>query len=92
MTRVAKNNAIFSLFAAKFGMKVKRCFSFSDTNNTVQLVDDNGCPDPKIISPFKYDRAVGMAEATIFSMFKFPESNRVHFQCDILVCKGKQTA
>ena len=26
----------------KFGMKVKRCFSFSDTNNTVQLVDDNG--------------------------------------------------
>ena len=23
-------------------------------------------------------------------MFKFPNSNRVHFQCDILVCKGEQ--
>ena len=31
-----------TLFLGKFGMKVKRCFSFSDTNNTVQLVDDRG--------------------------------------------------
>ena len=31
-----------ALFLGKFGMKVKRCFSFSDTNNTVQLVDDKG--------------------------------------------------
>ena len=68
-------------------MKVKRCFSFSDTNNTVQLVDDKGCPDPKIMSEFVYDRENGMAEARIFSMFKFPESSRVHFQCDIIVCR-----
>ena len=70
-------------------MKVRRCFSFSDTNNTVQLVDDKGCPDPKIMSEFVYDRQKGMAEAKIFSMFKFPESSRVHFQCDIIVCRGK---
>ena len=69
-------------------MKVRRCFSFSDTNNTVQLVDDKGCPDPKIMSEFVYDRQKGMAEAKIFSMFKFPESSRVHFQCDIVVCQG----
>ena len=69
-------------------MKVRRCFSFSDTNNTVQLVDDKGCPDPKIMSEFVYDRQKGMAEAKIFSMFKFPESSRVHFQCDIIVCRG----
>ncbi len=69
-------------------MKVKRCFSFSDTNNTVQLVDDNGCADPKIVSPFTYDRTKGTAEAKIFSMFKFPESSRVHFQCDIIICRG----
>ena len=30
------------LFLGKFGMRVKRCFSFSDTNNTVQLIDDRG--------------------------------------------------
>ena len=69
-------------------MKVKRCFSFSDTNNTVELVDERGCPDPNIMSDFDYNNVEGVAEATLYSMFKFPESNRVHFQCDILVCKG----
>ena len=46
------------------------------------------CPQRNIISPFVYDKSRGMAEAKLFSMFKFPESNRVHFQCDILVCRG----
>ena len=41
------------------------------------------------MSAFKYDVANGKAEAKLYSMFKFPESNRVHFQCDILVCNGK---
>ena len=35
-----------------------------------------------------YDRLSGTAEAKLFSMFKFPDSNRVHFQCDIVICKG----
>jgi len=73
----------------QFGMKVKRCFSFSDTNNTVQLVDERGCPEKNIMSAFKYDVATGKAEAKLYSMFKFPESNRVHFQCDILVCNAR---
>ena len=47
------------------------------------------CPERNIISPFVYDKENGRAEATLYSMFKFPDSNRVHFQCDILVCKGK---
>lgn len=46
------------------------------------------CPDKDIMSPFKYNRISGTAEAQLYSMFKFPESNRVHFQCDILVCRG----
>ena len=37
-----KLRAHFSRPDGKFGMKVKRCFSFSDTNNTVKLVDDRG--------------------------------------------------
>jgi len=71
-----------------FGMKVKRCFSFSDQNSTVELVDERGCPEPSIMSEFSYDRLSGTAEAKLFSMFKFPDSNRVHFQCDIVICKG----
>merc|ERR1711936_767816 len=42
------------------------------------------------ISQFQYDREAGTAEARLFSMFKFPESNRVHFQCDIVICKGEK--
>jgi len=76
-----------TLVKSQFGMRVKRCFSFSDTNNTVQLVDDKGCPERNILSAFVYDKEKGRAEATLYSMFKFPDSNRVHFQCDILVCK-----
>lgn len=84
-----KLRAYFSQSDGKFGMKVKRCFSFSDTNNTVQLVDDNGCPDPNILSPFTYNPIRGTAEATLYSMFKFPESKRAHFQCDIAICRGR---
>ena len=69
-------------------MKVRRCFSFSDRNTTVELVDGQGCPDPAIMSQFTYDGLTGTAQAKLFSMFKFPESNRVHFQCDIVICKG----
>ncbi len=46
------------------------------------------CPNPNIMSEFKYNRLQGIAEAKLFSMFKFPQSNRVHFQCDIVLCKG----
>ena len=46
------------------------------------------CPERNILSAFVYDKEKGTAEATLYSMFKFPDSNRVHFQCDILVCKG----
>jgi len=81
--------AHISHYDGSFGMKVRRCFSFSDRNTTVELVDGSGCPDSSIMSPFSYDRLSGTAEARLYSMFKFPESNRVHFQCDIVVCKGE---
>jgi len=81
--------AHISHYDGSFGMKVRRCFSFSDMNTTVQLVDGSGCPDPAIMSQFSYDSLTGTAQAKLFSMFKFPESNRVHFQCDIVICKGE---
>jgi len=71
------------------GLRVQRCFSFSDTNNSVALLDAAGCPIRRIMSDFRYDVVRGTAEATVYSMFKFPESHRVHIQCDILVCPEK---
>ena len=32
---------------------MKRCFSFSDQNSTVELVDERGCPEPTIMSEFR---------------------------------------
>ena len=82
--------AHISQYDGSVGMRVRRCFSFSDLNTTVELVDHRGCPDRSIMSQFQYDSEAGTAEARLFSMFKFPESNRVHFQCDIVICKGEQ--
>lgn len=45
--------------------------------------------NPRVISQFKYDEKSGAADAILYSMFRFPESSEVHFQCDIAVCKGK---
>ena len=42
-----------------FGMKVKRCFSFSDQNSTVELVDERGCPEPTIMSEFRCKPVMG---------------------------------
>ena len=81
--------AHISQYDGSVGMRVRRCFSFSDLNTTVELVDNRGCPDRSIMSQFQYDSKAGTAEASLFSMFKFPESNRVHFQCDIVICKGE---
>jgi len=81
--------AHISQYDGSVGMRVRRCFSFSDLNTTVELVDNRGCPDRSIMSQFQYDSKAGTAEARLFSMFKFPESNRVHFQCDIVICKGE---
>lgn len=73
-----------------FNLYVRNCVAFSNVNNTeVALVDANGCPvDENILEPFDYTNASTSVESTIKSMFKFPESNRVVIQCNVLLCKG----
>jgi len=71
------------------GFRVKSCFAFNKSNGSVALIDDRGCPDnPDVIEAFTYDEKSGTAEAKLKSMFKFPESSEVHFQCDVALCKG----
>lgn len=68
------------------GIRLKKCFAFNMRNNTVELLDNRGCP-------LKHDTIVtksenGVAELAIASMFRFPDSSQVNFQCDIAVCSG----
>ncbi|XP_053602215.1 uncharacterized protein LOC128670517 isoform X1 [Plodia interpunctella] len=68
------------------GIRLKNCFAFNMKNNTVDLLDSRGCP-------LKHETVVtksesGAAELTISSMFRFPDSSQVNFQCDIGVCRG----
>ncbi|CAL4061809.1 unnamed protein product [Meganyctiphanes norvegica] len=70
-------------------MRVKNCFSHGEPNHTVALTDGQGCPiDDSLLSHFVYNDTAGTAEAVLKHMFKFPDSNRVSFQCDVLICKG----
>ncbi|XP_018336489.1 uncharacterized protein LOC108744985 [Agrilus planipennis] len=73
-----------------YGFKVRSCFAFDKLNSSVPLIDDKGCPiNRDVIGPFSYDEAKGEANAQLTSMFKFPNSSEVHFQCDIVLCKGR---
>jgi len=72
-----------------FDILVRRCFAFDETDTSLQLVDERGCKDDKVISEFSYDKEAGTAEATIYSMFRLPHSNRTYFQCDVAICKGE---
>ena len=68
-------------------MNIRHIYGILDTTVKPFISLPRG-PNPDILSEFKYNRIQGTAEAKLYSMFKFPESNRVHFQCDIVVCKG----
>ena len=77
------------IFSANFGILVRRCFAFDETETSVQLVDERGCKDDRVISEFEYDSEAGTAEGTIYSMFRLPHSNRTYFQCDVAICRGE---
>ena len=62
--------------AAAFGILVRRCFAFDESETSLQLVDDRGCRAEKLISEFVYDDEAGTADATIYSMFR----------CSFLLC------
>ena len=51
-------------------------------------MDDRGCSVDRLISDFTYDKSSGSAEATLYSMFRLPHSNRTYFQCDVSICLG----
>merc|ERR1719266_2531245 len=72
----------------KYGILAKKCFAFDNSETSVLLVDDRGCRAQKLLSEFTYDVSAGTADATLYSMFRMPNSNRTYFQCDVEICSG----
>lgn len=70
------------------GLLVRSCFVFDLAGTSVKLVDDRGCRNEKLISAWTYDDSAGRADATIYSFFRMPSSNRTYFQCDVELCQG----
>jgi len=71
-----------------YGILVKKCFAFDNAETSVLLVDDRGCKAQRLLSEFTYDDTAGTADATLYSMFRMPNSNRTYFQCDVEICAG----
>ncbi|XP_026328389.1 uncharacterized protein LOC113236499 isoform X2 [Hyposmocoma kahamanoa] len=67
-------------------IKMKNCFAFNMRNNSVELLDNKGCPVKQQSVTVKTEN--GAAELFIASMFRFPDSSQVNFQCEIAICKG----
>merc|ERR1740129_1899427 len=92
LTTVAEGSA-YSLGARglnpdpEFGILMKKCFAFDESDQIIQLVDDRGCRSQKLLSEFSYNDAQGTAEATLYSMFRLAHSNRTYFQCDVEICR-----
>ena len=38
------------------------------------------------MTQFLFDPSLGVSTSRLYSMFRFPDSNTVHLQCDILLC------
>ncbi|XP_065372545.1 uncharacterized protein LOC135964280 isoform X1 [Calliphora vicina] len=72
------------------GIRVGNCLAFDKKNLSLPLIDERGCPlDSGIISRFVPSTDGNYAEATMKSMFKFPEGSEVHLQCDVIQCFGR---
>lgn len=71
-----------------YGILVRRCFAFDNSDTSVMLVDDRGCRVERLLTEFTYDDNSGTAHTTIYSMFRMASSNRTYFQCDVEICKG----
>uniref|UniRef100_A0A915BMK1 ZP domain-containing protein n=1 Tax=Parascaris univalens TaxID=6257 RepID=A0A915BMK1_PARUN len=70
------------------GFRVTVCHASGADNATVKLTDSHGCSmDRNLISDFLYKN--GRANAKIASMFRFPNTDKIHFKCTISVCNDE---
>lgn len=71
------------------GIRVRSCFAFSANHSDVEFIDRKGCSIANFVESFKFVEDKDYAEAELNAKFKFPESNKIHVQCDVFVCSGE---
>ena len=53
---------------------------------SISEISASRCPERNVLTQFLFDPSVGVSTSRLYSMFRFPDSNTVHLQCDILLC------
>lgn len=71
-----------------YDIKVRKCLSFAANVTEVDLIDSQGCPKTSFLSKFQYNKTSKTADSVLYSTFKFPNTHKIHVQCDIVLCKG----
>lgn len=72
------------------GIRLKNCLAFNTRNGSAELLDSRGCPMKQQSVVAK--SSSGSAELFIASMFRFPDTSQINFQCDVAVCRGSTCA
>jgi hypothetical protein len=92
-TAVSESPPSERLIAADYRLFLRQCIAFGQLNaSETQLIGADGCSsDRSIMSPFTYtaghrNGSQALLDARIDSMFKLPDSNRLHIQCDAMLC------
>uniref|UniRef100_A0A914WHI4 ZP domain-containing protein n=1 Tax=Plectus sambesii TaxID=2011161 RepID=A0A914WHI4_9BILA len=73
-----------------YSIKVKSCYVDDGKRRRYQLIDSHGCAhDPVILPNVIYDKKTALAYAPSH-VFKFADSGKVFFHCQVLLCfKGE---
>lgn len=85
-----------SVFSVGIGWKVVDCTAHDGLGDSSQkLLDDRGCPiDDQIMPTPKYgsveeeDVMKYQEASTLFPAFKFPDRDRLHITCMLLLCRN----
>ncbi|XP_060531472.1 cuticlin-5 [Cylas formicarius] len=88
--------SVKSTLPAGIGWKLVNCVAHDGLGDSFQkLLDEEGCPlEESLLPPLKYGPVRPIAsmrhqEATArFAAFKFPDRDRLHFKCQLQVCRA----
>ncbi|XP_076369653.1 uncharacterized protein LOC143256370 isoform X2 [Tachypleus tridentatus] len=70
-----------------YDIAVRDCYGFDSNTTEVELIDSEGCSKTHFLSKFRFNKTARAADAVLFSTFKFPNTRKVHLQCDVILCK-----
>uniref|UniRef100_A0A915PX41 ZP domain-containing protein n=1 Tax=Setaria digitata TaxID=48799 RepID=A0A915PX41_9BILA len=79
-----------SPFKGVYAMLVRNCYAESDGNFRVPVIDEHGCTLDSYILPNLQYASDGLSVKTRATVFKFPDSSKIGFQCDVIICLQDQ--